>query len=205
MFRQAITCLALALSPVLAADVAAQTEARQSEARQTDAAQTEKAQSDAARIDEALNAAPPQLRDRVTVRDLDGRLLREGEAGFTCMPGPEGFAGPMCLDAEWMAWFDAYQNQRDFTPSGIGIAYMMAGDSPGGGASNIEPYDMQPSADNDWVVEGPHVMLIVPDDSVLETLPTSLDTGGPYVMWAGTPYAHVMLPVDERGAQRSVE
>lgn len=163
------------------------------------------AQSDEAKIEEALSAAPPQLRDTVAVRDLDGTLLRDGEAGFTCMPGPDGFAGPMCLDEEWMAWFDAYRNKREFSPSRLGIAYMMAGDSPGGGASNIAPYDQAPAPGNDWVVEGPHVMIIVPDDAALDGLPRTLDTAGPYVMWAETPYAHIMLPVDERPAQRPVD
>ena len=163
------------------------------------------AQSDQAKIDEALSAAPPQLRDEVTVRDLDGTVLREGDGAFTCMPGPEAFAGPMCLDGEWMAWFDAYQNQQDFTASRMGIAYMLAGDSIDGGASNIEPYAEGPTPDNDWVVEGPHVMIIVPDDAILEDLPIVPDTDGPYVMYDDTPYAHVMLPVDERPEQRQAE
>jgi hypothetical protein len=163
------------------------------------------AQSDQAKIDEALSAAPPQLRDEVTVRDLDGRLLRRGEDSFTCMPGPDAFAGPMCLDAAWMGWFEAYANQQDYTPETIGIAYMLAGDAPDGGASNIEPYAEGPTATNDWVVEGPHVMIIVPDDAILDGLPVTPDTDGPYVMYPDTPYAHIMLPVDERPEQRPVE
>ncbi|MEY8840936.1 hypothetical protein AB9K41_18070 [Cribrihabitans sp. XS_ASV171] len=163
------------------------------------------AQSEQARIEEALSAAPPQLRDEVTVRDLDGTLLREGDAAFTCMPAPEAFAGPMCLDAPWMGWFEAYRAKEDYTPDRIGIAYMLAGDSPGGGASNIEPYAEGPTAKNDWVVEGPHVMLIVPDDALLAGLPVTPDTDGPYVMYPDTPYAHVMLPVEERPEQRPGE
>jgi len=163
------------------------------------------AQSDQAKMEEALSAAPPQLRDEVTVRALDGTLLREGDGTFTCMPAPEGFAGPMCLDQPWMRWFEAYQNQEDFSPDRIGIAYMLAGDSPGGGASNIYPYAEGPTPANDWVVEGPHVMIIVPDDSVLEGLPVQPDTDRPYVMYPDTPYAHIMLPVEERSAQRPVD
>ncbi|RIA45436.1 hypothetical protein [Dichotomicrobium thermohalophilum] len=163
------------------------------------------AQSDEAKIKEALSAAPPQLRDEVTVRDLDGTLLRQGESNYVCMPGPQGFAGPMCLDEPWRQWFEAYQNQKDFTPERIGISYMLAGDAPGGGASNSAPYDKKPTPNNDWVVEGPHVMIIVPDDSILEGLPVTPDTNGPYVMWPGTPYAHIMLPVDQRPEQRPVK
>ena len=166
------------------------------------AATSAAAQSDQAKIDEALSAAPPQLRDEATVRDLDGTLLREGKDAFTCMPAPEAFAGPMCLDGPWMNWLKAYQKKQDFTPERIGIAYMLAGDSPGGGASNIEPYAKGPTPENDWIVEGPHVMIIVPDDSVLAGLPVTPETDGPYVMYPDTPYAHIMLPVDERGPQR---
>ncbi|SDY95052.1 hypothetical protein [Citreimonas salinaria] len=160
------------------------------------------AQSEETKIEEALSAAPKQLKDEVTVRDLDGTLLREGEGAFTCMPAPEAFAGPMCLDEPWMGWFEAYQARQDFTPDRIGIAYMLAGDSPGGGASNTEPYAEGPTAENDWVVEGPHVMIIVPDDAILQGLPVTPRTDGPYVMYPDTPYAHIMLPVDERPEQR---
>ena len=178
--------LTFALSPFLAGAAAAQSDR-------------------AGKIDEALSAAPPQLRDDVTVRDLDGTLLREGNDEFTCMPGPEAFAGPLCLDAAWMGWFEAYKNQEDYTPDTIGIAYMLAGDSPDGGASNTEPYAEGPTPGNDWVVEGPHVMIIVPDDAILEGLPVTPDTDGPYVMYPDTPYAHIMLPVDERPDQRPVD
>ncbi|NBB71138.1 MAG: hypothetical protein GVY33_12595 [Alphaproteobacteria bacterium] len=168
-------------------------------------ATTAAAEAEEATIEEALSAAPPQLRDEVTVRDLDGTLLREGDGDFVCMPAPAGFAGPMCLDGPWMNWFQAYQAQEDFTPSRIGISYMLAGDTPDGGASNIDPYARTPTADNDWVVEGPHVMIIVPDDAILEGLPETPATDGPYVMWPDTPYAHIMLPVDARAEQRAIE
>jgi hypothetical protein len=35
----------------------------------------------------------------------------------------------------------------------------------------------------------------VPDPALLEGIPTDPATGGPYVMWKGTPYQHVMVPV----------
>ena len=70
---------------------------------------------------------------------------------------------------------------------------MLAGDA---GASNIDPYAEGPTEDNDWVVEGAHLMLLVPDNSALEGLSTDPENGGPYVMWKGTPYAHIMVPID---------
>jgi hypothetical protein len=37
-------------------------------------------------------------------------------------------------------------------------------------------------------------MILVPDESMLADLPDDPDVG-PYVMWKGTPYAHIMVPV----------
>lgn len=152
----------------------------------------------------ALSAAPPTLRDTVKVVDLEGRVLRDGPGDFTCLPAPKGFAGPMCLDGQWMGWLDALTGKRAPNVTRIGLAYMLAGDSPDGGASNINPADTAPTADNDWMVEGPHVMIIVPDPAMLAGIPAEHHGGGPYVMWKGTPYAHVMMPIGERLPQRRV-
>lgn len=159
---------------------------------------------EAALIEEALSAAPPQVGEVARVMDLEGNVVREGTGAFTCFPAPPDLAGPMCLDEEWLAWMHAWMHQEPFTPSKVGFAYMLAGDTPHGGASNINPFDMEPTADNDWVVEGPHVMLLMPDEALLADLPVTPEEDQPYVMWAGTPYAHIMWPVDERPEQREV-
>ncbi|MCP1337891.1 hypothetical protein [Futiania mangrovi] len=157
------------------------------------------------RIAEALSAAPPGIRETATVSDLDGTVLRPGDGAYTCFPAPEKVAGPMCMDGEWMRWMDAWSGGKPFQAGRVGIAYMLAGDAPNGGASNVDPAASQPTTKNDWVVEGPHLMVIVPDNATLEGLPTTPDTDGPYVMWPGTPYAHIMVPVAERPAQRQAE
>jgi hypothetical protein len=153
------------------------------------------AQDKQATIDDALSAAPPALADTATVSTMDGEVLREGEGDYTCFPSGGG-AGPMCLDAEWMRWADAWMNKKDFQPEAVGIAYMLAGDPPEGGASNIDPFATEETADNQWVVEGPHLMMIGP--GVTEGVTDDPDSGQPYVMWKGTPYAHVMVPVAPR-------
>ncbi|WP_206456086.1 hypothetical protein [Aurantimonas marina] len=155
-------------------------------------------------IADALRAAPPGISQTATVSDLAGKVLREGSGAYTCFPAPTGIAGPMCMDAEWLTWMDAWMNQKPFTAKSVGIAYMIAGDSPEGGASNIDPAAATPTSDNEWVVEGPHIMVISPDPADLEGLPVTMATDGPYVMWSGTPYAHIMIPVGERPDQREV-
>jgi hypothetical protein len=104
----------------------------------------------------------------------------------------------MCLDKAWMGWMDAYAKKAapPKMPT-IGIGYMLKGDA---GASNINPFDMAPSATNQWVVSPPHIMLLLPDPKLLDAYPTDPKSGGPWVMWKGSPYAHVMVPVSQTKA-----
>ncbi len=157
-----------------------------------------------AMIADALRAAPANIRDTATVSDLAGNILRQGTSDYTCFPAPEQLAGPMCMDAEWRRWMAAWMGGTPFTAERMAIAYMLSGDEPDGGASNIDPAAPQPTADNEWVVEGPHMMVITPDPAAFEGLPTVIQTDGPYVMWSGTPYVHLMVPVAARPEQRSV-
>ncbi|PWJ10325.1 hypothetical protein [Jannaschia seohaensis] len=146
-----------------------------------------------AMIADARSAAPDAISMNATIMDWEGNTLQQGSNGFTCFPTPPTLNGtaPMCLDAAWAAWADAWMNKKPFTATSVGISYMLAGD---GGASNIDPYAAEETPDNEWIVEGPHLMIIVPDAAALEALPTDPDNGGPYVMWKGTDYAHIMVP-----------
>jgi hypothetical protein len=147
-------------------------------------------------VADALSAAWPGMAENATVVDWEGNVLREGSNGYTCFPTPPMLSGtaPMCMDGEWMEWADAWSNKKDFAADRLGISYMLAGDE---GASNIDPFAEGPTDDNEWIVEGPHLMIIVPPE-LLEGFPTDPDNGGPYVMWKGTPYAHLMVPVGAR-------
>ena len=147
-------------------------------------------------IAEALSAASPSFSDTATVADWQGNVHREGTGSYTCLPSPPGMtpgSSPMCMDEPFMAWANAWGTKGDLAIDSIGISYMLAGD---GGASNIDPFAAGKTEDNDWVKEGPHLMIISPDAASLDSLPTDFNNGGPYVMWKGTPYAHVMVPVD---------
>ncbi|MGR5278574.1 hypothetical protein ACPV5J_17970 [Vibrio rotiferianus] len=39
-------------------------------------------------LEDALSAAPPTLRDTVTVLDWDQNVLQEGTSNYTCFPTP---------------------------------------------------------------------------------------------------------------------
>ncbi len=71
---------------------------------------------------------------------------------------------------------------------------MLAGEGEALGVSNKDPYATAPTDDNDWVKEGPHLMIVVPDAAALEGLSTN-PKDPVYVMWKGAPYAHIMVKI----------
>ena len=147
-------------------------------------------------VEDALSAAWPGMAEGATVVDWEGNVLREGSNGYTCLPTPPMLSGtaPMCMDQEWMKWADAWANRKDYAPQTLAISYMLAGDE---GASNIDPYAEGPTDDNEWIREGAHLMILAPAE-LLDGYPTDPYNGGPYVMWKGTPYAHLMVPIGAR-------
>lgn len=147
-------------------------------------------------IEEAMKAAPHDLARNATILDWDQNVLREGTNGWTCLPTPPNLPGtaPMCLDGEWASWAHAWQTHTVPDLEGVGISYMLAGDE---GASNTDPYGTKENS-TDWVVSGPHLMILAPDPAMLDGMTDDPNTGGPWVMWKGTPYAHIMVPVGEK-------
>ena len=152
------------------------------------------AKSDAAVIAKATSAGPPDIGRNAAVMSMgtDGKMkeVRAGTNGWMCMLDLVGDS--MCLDKEWQAWGGAWMSKKDPPkPKTVGVAYMLKGDK---GASNTDPYAKKRTADNQWVVSGPHIMLLPTDASQLDAYPTDWTKGGPWVMWKGTPYAHIMVP-----------
>jgi hypothetical protein len=150
--------------------------------------------SSAAVIAKAASAAPPEIGKNAAVMGAgpDGKMtqLRAGTNGWVCMLDPRG--DPMCFDKEWQAWGDAWMNKKDPPqPKTVGIAYMLKGDK---GASNTDPYATKATADNQWVVAGPHIMVLPTDPAQFDAFPTDPKAGGPWVMWKGTKYVHLMVP-----------
>jgi hypothetical protein len=149
--------------------------------------------SDAAYKAKALAAAPKAIaKDAGLARfDKDGKMqtLRESKNGFTCMVI---MGVGMCADANSMAFFDAMMKKEN-PPDKLGLSYMLSGDN---GASNTDPGAEKKTADNHWVVTGPHIMIIGPGSKSLGlTEAADPDPTKPYMMWAGTPYEHAMIPV----------
>jgi hypothetical protein len=150
-------------------------------------------------ISSAMSAAPAAVGKNATIIAMETngkmRTLRNGSNGFTCMadnpstPGPD----PMCMDANALEWVHAWVEHK-VPPAKVGFLYMLAG---GTDASNTDPYAEKPSPGNHWIKTGPHIMVVGADKSFYDQYPKAADpdTTGPYVMWAGTPYQHLMVPV----------
>jgi len=153
---------------------------------------------DHALIANALRAAPPSLSAGATVVGHDGRVVRKGTSDWVCMPDMPNVPNdsPMCLDASWRAFIDAWMNKRDPQVTRVGFGYMLQGDMP---VSNNDPFATAPTPTNAWLADGvPHIMILLPDAALLDSLPTDPHNGGPWVMWKGTKYAHVMVPTTRR-------
>lgn len=152
------------------------------------------------KIASAVSAAPASIAGDAAVQDWDGTVLREGTSGWTCLPDVPDTSGtdPMCLDEPWLNLVHAWMNEEpEVEIDRIGFGYMLQGGSP---QSNVDPYAEGPTDDNEWLGESvPHVMMIVPDPAMLEGLPTHPgEDGGPWVMWRGTPFVHVMIPTPRK-------
>ncbi len=145
------------------------------------------------RIAHARSAAPATISANATII-VDGKVAVEGSNGWTCMPDTMPSDGAaMCNDAIWMKMMEAMGGKKDFQAEGVGISYMLQGDI-GAGVSNSDPFHPNPKSAADYVETGPHLMIVVPRE-LLKGITDDPASGGPYVMWGDTPYAHIMVPV----------
>jgi len=160
-------------------------------------ASTSKASGDP--IASAESAAPASIAHDASIATIDAsgatKILRQGKNGWTCMPDSPATPGPdpMCMDANAAKWAAAWIGHKPPPEGTAGVMYMLEG---GTDASNTDPYAEKPTGQNDWISTGPHVM-IVGSKEILAGYPSGAkpNTSAPFVMWAGTPYAHLMVPV----------
>jgi hypothetical protein len=152
------------------------------------------AMSDSDYIAKVMAGAPAPVVKGATIVEMQSsgtmRTVQTGTNGFTCMLLDP--ATPMCADKNAVDWMHAYIT-RTAPPDNVGFMYMLAGD---GGTSNTDPYAKGPAPGNHWVKTGPHVMIVGPSVKTMGyPMTADPDPTKPYVMWPGTPYAHLMIPV----------
>ena len=187
----------LAAAPLFAEQVAAPASAAKKPMPAMKAGMT-----DAQKIASAESAAPRSISAHATVMEMGATMdapmkeLRKGTNDWVCIPtmtnAAKGQADPMCMDKSWQDWAQAYMGHRSPNVSGSGVAYMLKGDL---GASNTDPYAEKPTPDNHWVVSPAHIMMLYADPKALDAYSDDPNSGGPWVMWKGTPYAHLMVPI----------
>jgi len=160
-----------------------------------------------AQVVEAASRGGPESISRAAAIawiDSTGRLhqMRPGSNGFTCfilVPDPIG--GPICADQNSMAWFNAFLTGQSAPPalSSPGISYMAAGGAHWEDAQGnvLMEHDLSPHAPGSRrVMEPPHWMVLWPFDPATSGLPARPNASGTYIMFGGTPWAHLMVYQD---------
>jgi hypothetical protein len=163
----------------------------------TSRARAQGAMGDAQYIKVAESGAPAAISSKAAITRLDAKgnatIVRTGTNGFTCIVGVPGDPdAAFCADQNGYAWMvSAASGLPKPTSTQPGIAYMAQGglhyETPSGEVV------MMPDANTHSVKEPPHWMLMWPFDPAASGLPTKPNPGGVYIMFAGTPYAHLMI------------
>jgi hypothetical protein len=151
-------------------------------------------------IKAAEEGAPERISADAAIARLEPKgkvtMVRQGKNGFTCTLFPDESHAPYCGDRNGWQWLVAAMSQQPRPSAAGGIAYMAKGglhyETPDGKIL------MQPAAGTKSVREPPHWMLLVPLDSAATGIPTRPNAGGTYIMFAGTPYAHLMIYQDPK-------
>jgi len=152
------------------------------------------------KIQNAMSAAPLSIARNATILDWPAKegddpvMLREGSSDWTCFPDYPASPSndPTCLDKTWMEWFKAYMNKTEPKITAPGIAYMLQG---GSDASYTDPFAGEPPAGEKWLEAPPHLMMVFPGKLDPAVFSSEYNSGGPWIMWGGTPYEHLMIPV----------
>ena len=152
------------------------------------------------KIANAMSAGPERISAEAAILDWpsddSGELteLRAGSNGWSCLPDDPSTPtnDPMCLDANWLEFIHAIIGGRDPVYTAVGLGYMLQG---GSSASPTDYTLLEPPAGEEWGISGPHLMVVSPGDLDPAFYSTDPASGGPWIMWEGTPYEHLMVPV----------
>ncbi len=153
---------------------------------------------DKALIKSAESAGPDSVSKNATIKDWNMKVIRKGTNEWTCLPDNAGTPGtdPWCVNEPWLKFLGALTtNKKAPSYKGVGVAYMLAGDT---GVSNIDPAGTKENTPADQWVDGlkSHMMILVPNIKSMKNISTNPNSGGAWIMWPETPYAHLMLPID---------
>ena len=144
---------------------------------------TTSAHSDEWKIANALSAGPASITEHAAVIDgmPNGKVLRKGTNGWTCMPDVPGRPqhDPMCADETMMKWLMATLTGKKPDIDRVGLSYMLMGEArQGQGATPAK----DPSQVKEWFYIGPHIMVVLPDSAkdALRGINQDLSNNQPY-------------------------
>jgi hypothetical protein len=147
----------------------------------------------------ALSAAPARVTKEagVMIYGADGKLteVRKSSNGFVCIPTVMNLPDPdpMCMDAAAHQWLTDITNNAPKPSNTVpGIAYM----ARGGSHFEKDGKVVMPAEGAKVVKEPPHWMVMWPFDPAASQLPTVPNSSGVYIMFEGSPYAHLMIYQD---------
>lgn len=149
----------------------------------------------------ALRAAPAHIAKEagIMIYGADGKLTetKKSANGFTCIPTVMNLPDPdpMCMDAASQQWMtDLMNNAPKPTNTVPGIAYMALG-----GSHFEKGGKVVMSGEGAKIVKEPaHWMVMWPFDAAATKLPTTPNSSGTYIMFDGSPYAHLMVYQDPK-------
>jgi hypothetical protein len=157
-----------------------------------------KSKPDAEKIASALQAGPKFVTRKATVLDWptspggEFRILRAGANGWTCLPGfPEGAHDePGCYDQVFLQFLKDSIAGRTPNLQSVGISYMYGG-------KWVPNKSHAMGSGNEFHV-GPHIMIIGPDQKMMQTLNQDGSNGEPYVNHLpGHPELFLVIPIRE--------
>jgi hypothetical protein len=153
-----------------------------------------KKMSNAEIIRSALSAGPREISEHAAVvaPDASGKMaeIRAGTNGWTCMADEPDTPGldPMCLDKQSMMWAQSLMSHAPKPANTApGIIYMLQG------GSDISATDPFAKTTDHFIESPPHYMIMWPYDAKSTGFSTTPKKSGTWIMWAGTPYAHLMI------------
>jgi hypothetical protein len=158
---------------------------------------------DVSDIDWALSAAPSSIAAGAEVVNMSdaGKIteLRKGTNGWTCVvhdPGtPSGH--PLCLDQNGLEWMQAAMSGREPDAAKTGYSYMLKGGTAWS-STDVTATKLAPGQ-QDYVRVPPHIMIMnaqIANSSGFPSGETYPDTHKPFVIYGGTPFAILIIPLE---------
>jgi hypothetical protein len=124
-------------------------------------------------------------------------VLRAASGSWTCFPDQPGTprVDPLCADDQFLRWLTAWRDHaRSPQVTGMAVAYTLKGFQV---ASATEPMKARPDSGQSWVELPPAVLLAMPDAAAYRGMAVKRPAAGPWVLWAGTPWAVMVVPMAE--------